>query len=179
MKDYAVNKFIFGDDDATLHTHTKDEYYLQAQLYRYLGERAPIPPQLKALGVERIKFVTARLQAFSMGEFPYMGSHYMARKHYKHQYTAWYIPPIEFESDAWVERYIRERAPAIYNSLLTERHKAPVCEPTANKKGEHSWRCSMCPFFRTDICPNPAREWELMQRGQSSDEAFATVTAED
>lgn len=179
MKDYAVNKFIFGDDSATMHTHTKDEYYLQAQLYRYLGERAPIPPQLKALGVTRIKFVAARIQAFSMGEFPYMGAHYLARKHYRHEYSTWYIPPITFEPDAWVEAYIRDKAPAIYNSLLTEREKAPVCEPSSNKDGSHSWRCNYCPFYKTPICPNPEQEWKLMQQGTGPTEAFRIVSMEE
>jgi hypothetical protein len=172
MKDYAVNKFIFGDDDATFHTHTKDEYFLQAQLYRYLGERAPVPPQLRALGVERIRFVRARIQAFSMGEFPYMGTRYMARKHWKHDYTPWEIPAIEFMPDEWVEDYIRKNGRPIYDSLLTDRERAPICEPSGNKQGNHSWRCGLCPFHKTEYCPDPIKEWKALQNGATEEEAF-------
>jgi hypothetical protein len=175
MKDYAVTKFIFGDADATLHTHAKDDYYRQAQIYRYLAERHAPPEALEKLGVKHLKFTEARLQAFSMGEFPYMGTKYMARKHWRHPFTAEFIPAITFESDAWVEEYITTNAHPIYTSLITGQERAPICPPDG--KGEHSWKCDFCAFFHTEFCPNPKVEWAALTAGESSAAAFKKASA--
>jgi hypothetical protein len=170
MKDYAVNKFIFGDKEATLHSHTKDEYYKQAQCYRYLAERSIPPDSLTSKGVKRIRFVEARIQAFSMGEFPYMGAGYMARKHYKHELTSWFIPSITFENDKWVEEYVRKEARDIFDTLITQKRVAPITEPSG--RNEHSWKCDFCSFFKSEFCPNPAKEWAELQAGITQEDAY-------
>lgn len=172
MKDYAVNKFIFGDEEATLHTHTKDGYVVQANLYRYLAERSVPPEALREKGIRQLKFDHARLQAFSMGEFPYMGSSYMARKHWKHPYTAQEIPVIKFFDDEWVENLIRENGKPIYDSFLTGQVRPPICPPEGKGKS-HSWMCDFCAFKGdVDRCPNPSVEWASLQEGWSPEEAF-------
>jgi hypothetical protein len=172
MKDFAITKFVCGDDSATLHSHTKDAYVVQANLYRYLGERSLPPEQLRLKGVKRLRFVEARLQAFAMGEFPYMGSSYRYRKHYKHAYTDWAIPVIEFFDDAWVEKYVKENGRGIYDTLLTERKRPSICPPEKNSFGKHSWTCEFCSAEGEDICPNPSVEWASLRQGMSPEDAY-------
>lgn len=172
MQEYAVDKFIFGDPGATLHTHTKDDYVYQANLYKYLAERSAPPEYFQEKGVRRLRFREARIQAFAMGRAPYMGTHYWGRKHYKHPYDKHFIPAIEFKAEAWIEDYIRQRSKPIFDSLLTGRTRAPVCEPESNKSGSHSWKCDFCPFFESEHCPAPAVEWKALQGGASPEDAF-------
>ncbi len=173
FKDYAVNKFIFGDEEATLHTHAKDEHYSQMQGYRYLAERSIPPKVLLDKGVKQIRFVEARIQAFSMGEFPYMGTSYRARKHWKHDFTNWKIPTIEFENDQWVEDYIRTNARDIYDTLITGRRVPPVVPPTEGKRKGYNWLCDgFCAFNGSEYCPDPAAEWERLQEGKTQEEAY-------
>jgi hypothetical protein len=177
MQEYAVDKFVFGDPGATLHTHTKDDYVHQANLYKYLAERSDPPDYLKEKGIRFIRFREAHIQAFAMGRAPYMGTNYWGRKHWKHPYEKHFIPPIEFKDDEWVEQYIRIQGRPIFDSLLTGRLRAPICEPEPNKAGSHSWKCDYCPFYESEYCPAPATEWKALLAGLEPEAAFAKASA--
>ncbi len=175
MKDYAIGKFVKGDDEATYHTHAKDDYYMQAQIYRYLAERSVPPEKLRQKGVKRLKFVEARLQAFAMGEFPYMGAGYVYKSGFgKNAKIGTYdIPVMDFRSDDWVEAYVRTNGRPIYDSLVTENTLGNPCEPDSKPKpGRHSWRCDFCAFTGTNACPNASVEWAALEEGKSPREAY-------
>lgn len=180
-QEYAVTKIITGDPDAKMHAkvngikvgHFKDEYVWQAQVYKYLGERDTPPEELARKGVKRIQIVESRLQYFAMGNWPYAGSTYKFRKHYKHDWTHWEIPTIKFLEDKAIEAYIKERAWPIYQSLVLDKERGPICEPADNNYEAHSWLCGgFCAFHRTTYCPAPEIEWGALQEGKTPDEAF-------
>jgi hypothetical protein len=173
MKDYAIGKFVMGDSEATLHTHAKDDYFVQAQIYRYLAEASIPPESLRKKGVKQIKFVEARLQAFAMGEFPYMGSQYTYRSGFgKNAKIATYdIPVMTFQPKPWVEDFIRERGRPIYESLVMETTLGSVCEPDS-KPGRHSWKCDFCAFLGSAACPNPSVEYIAAGEGMSPKDAY-------
>jgi hypothetical protein len=171
MQEYKVDKFVCGEPEGQLHTHTSDDYYYQAQIYRYLAEHSDPPKFMRDKGIKQLKFVEARLQGFAMGKAPYMGTNFWHRKHWKHPFTKWFIPSIQFEEDAWVETYIRSNGRSIYDSLLTDMVRAPICEPEG-KGPEHSWKCKFCAFAGSEHCPDPVAEWKHLREGRAPTEAF-------
>lgn len=173
---YAITQVVCGDADAKLHAlttdtgvgHVRDSYVRQANVYRYLGERSRPPKELWDKGVRRLKFRESRLQYFSMGDFPYTGSTYRYRKHWKHEYSNWDIPNVRFFEDKWVEEYIKERGWPIYQSLITGNERGDVCGE------DDQWLCDgYCPFHLTELCPNPKVERKALKEGKTKDEAFA------
>lgn len=172
MQEYAASYFIKGNKKNKYHPHVKDEHYNQAQVYRYLAERSTPPEALAEKGVKRLRLVESNIQAFSMGHFPRTGSTYMWKEHYKKPEKKWTIPAIGFESDTWVEDYIKARAYPIYKSLIKRERRPTICEPDSNKPEEHSWQCRFCAFHKSTYCPNPSKEWALLQEGMDPDEAY-------
>lgn len=160
MQQYAVGAFITGDKKATLHSHVKDDYVRQAQIYRYLCERSDPPEILKAQGVKQIKVFESRIQAFAMGEFPYTGAKYNYKSNWKAGVKEYEIPTISFLTDKWVEDYIKENALPIYESLITNKSEGAVCAPDSNSYGLHSWRCNFCAFHGSEFCEDPKKEWK-------------------
>lgn len=163
MQQYAVGSFVAGDKKATLHSHIKDDYYKQAQLYRYLCERSTPPPELLDRGVKQIKLFESRIQAFAMGEFPYTGSKYKWRSNYKSPWKVYDIPTIDFLTDKWVESYIKENAYPIFKALVQDEEVGSVCEPDDNSYGLHSWRCAFCAFHGSELCADPVAEYKLQK----------------
>lgn len=172
MQEYAVNYFIKGDTKNTYHRHVKDSHYLQAQVYKYLAERSTPPPALLQEGVKRVRLVESNIQAFSMGQFPRTGSSYRWKDHYTKPETNWDIPPITFETDEWIEEYIRTAARPVYDSLLKRAQRPGICKPEGKKPGEHSWECRFCAFQGSKYCPNPSVEWAAIESGEDPDAAF-------
>lgn len=173
MQEYAVNYFIKGDSKNSYHPHIKDAHFLQAQVYKYLAERSTPPKALRDKGVKRIKLVESNIQAFSMGQFPRTGGSYMWKDHWTKPETSWDIPHIPFMQDDWIEEYIKVEGYPLYKSLILNEERPPICPPEGTKKGEHSWECRFCSFPGSKYCPNPEKEWELLQSGKSPEEAFS------
>jgi hypothetical protein len=172
MKEYAVHYFVKGDDKNTYHRHVKDSHYLQGQVYKYLISRSPPPEDLKRLGVERVRLLESHIQAFSMGEFPRTGGQYRWRAHWKHEYTNWEIPGIDFKDDDWIEQYIKERARPIYKALILGEAPGKIIPSDEEKPDRHHWLCDYCAFQGSEFCPDPASEWEALKEGASEQEAF-------
>lgn len=172
VQDYAADRMIWGDPDATLHSHFRDEHVVQMNLYKYMAERSCPPPELVDRGVKQIRFTHARIQGFSMGKAPYAGGTIKARKTFKQPYQYPEIPVINFFDDVWAEELVRKNARPIYEALILDEGRGPICEPAGNKPDEHSWACRFCAFHQTALCPNPKKEWELLQEGEEPEEAF-------
>jgi hypothetical protein len=175
MQEYAVGYMIKGDPDNTLHPQVKDAYVKQANVYKYLAERSVPPEALRKRGVKRIKFVTSHIQAFAMGQAPWTGAGtYRWKDHWKNPMKDWPMYPIEFHPDEWVEQYIRENGRKHYAALITGQSRGEVTEPDPSKNGTHSWMCDFCPFYASEMCPNPAAEWKMANvEGMDPEAAFA------
>jgi hypothetical protein len=176
MADYAITKFITGDDSASHHPNVKDGYVVQANIYKYLAERSIPPEILRKRGVKKIRFVESHIQAFGMSHFPRTGSTYRYKKHWKHELSDWEIPGIEFWADDQIEAFISEKGRPIYETLILDNDRGPICEPEG-KGPEHSWECRFCAFYETAICPNPSVEWKALKKGATPEEAFAQAMA--
>lgn len=172
MQEYAVGYFIKGDKKNKYHLHVKDAHFWQAQVYKYLAERSIPPKALRDSGVKEIKLVESNIQVFSMGQFPRTGSSYRWKAHWRHEEKNWPIPPIHFVSDEDIEEHVRVNARPIYESLILNQKRPPICEPEGNKPGEHSWECRFCAFPGSKYCPHPGKEWEALEAGESPAEAF-------
>jgi len=173
MQEYAVRYFIQGDKKNVYHPNVKDGHYEQAQMYRYMAEICEPPQLLKDRGVKRLNLIEANIQVFAMNKFPRTGTH-NSFKSGRSAEMDYFVPEITFESNEWVEEYIRERALPIYHSLVTGEKRGPITEPTGGN--EHSWLCRFCAFYETEYCPDPTSEWKLLQENVVPDEAFIQVS---
>jgi hypothetical protein len=168
MKEYALNKFVKGDPDNTLHPQIKDDYVRQARVYTYLASRARVPDRLAKRGIKRIKMVRSDIQGFAMGEAPWTGGGtYRWKDHYKNPLKDWPMYEIDLGSEQWVEDYIFTEAQPILRSLILGQERGSV------RKEEHAWLCEgYCAFYGTDFCPNPSLEAALIAQGVDAEEAF-------
>lgn len=173
MAEYAVKIFIQGDKKKnTYHPHIKDSHFIQANIYKYLLERSAPPPNLKKRGVKRFKLRSGNIQAFSMNDAPRTGAAYSWTPHYTQSKSNWDIPSIEFETEEFIENYIRTKGRPVYEALIKGAEYASICEPEKNSRGRHSWQCDFCSFAGSYVCPNPKAEWEHLQNGKTPEEAF-------
>jgi hypothetical protein len=176
MREFALTMFIKGDAKNTLHPTIKDDHIKQARVYAYLASYCTPPANLRRLGVRCVRMVESHIQAFSMGDAPWTGTPtFRWRDHYTHPYKDWPTYPIDLANDEWVEAYVKAAARPIYDSLITDRKRPPVCEPD-EKPGRHSWRCDYCAMHGSQFCPNPGLEYKLIQEGMNIEEAFTEAS---
>lgn len=177
MQEYAVAYFIKGDAGNTLHPQVKDGFVFQARGYAYTAEIAEPPEALRNRGVKKIKMVSSDIQAFAMGQAPWTGGGtYRWKDHYQHPLKDWPMYSVEIGDREWIENEIKMRARPIYDTLILDSGRGPVCAPEDNKKGLHSWVCTFCPFLGSEICPNPEVEWNALEEGKSPEKAFALAS---
>lgn len=107
------------------------------------------------------------------------GGTYRWRDNYRNPLRDWPMYPIAFRDTAWVEAYIRRNGAPIVPALLTQTARGDIVAPEPGAaNGAHNWQCNYCAFYGSDVCPNPAREWLLLDAGVDSETAFQRALAE-
>lgn len=177
MQEYAVVYFVKGDPKNTLHPTIKDAYVIQARIYAYLASQSLPPEALRKRGVKQIRMVESHIQAFAMGTAPWTGGGtFRWKDNYRNPLKDWPMHPIDLGTDEWVEDFIKTSARPIYDSLILNKTRGPVCEPERSSKGSHSWACDFCAFYGSELCPNPKVEYDAILNGFDPESAFVIAS---